>query len=133
MSSLHPAQIEAAEGAARILDIEFLNPPSLADLARTLGISPYQLGRAFHRHHGVTMPTYVRRLRIARACAVLREAGMLVAEAALATGYASQSAFVRAFQRETGKTPGEFRNASQSPSGAISFTQGPARGRAAEE
>jgi AraC family transcriptional regulator len=133
MTSLHPAQIEAAEGAARILDREFLKPPSLAELARKLRISHYQLGRAFHIHYEVTMSGYVRRLRIARARAVLREPGLLIGEAALATGYASQSAFVRAFLRETGKAPGEFRYALQLPPEDINFLQGTASGRTVEE
>lgn len=133
MASQHPALIEAAEGAARILDIEFLDPPSLTELALKLKISPYQLSRAFHLHHGVTMPAYVRHLKIERACALLKDPSLLVGEAALAAGYASQSAFVRAFQRETGKTPGQFRHSLLPQSAAFIHPKRAASGRIVDE
>ncbi len=50
-------------------------------------------------------------MRIGRAKALLRSSAMTTAEAAARSGYESESAFVRAFRRETGMTPSAFRTA----------------------
>lgn len=101
--------INSAIEVARMLDADHLKVASLEELARAVGISPFQLSRSFHMHHGVTIPGYVRRLRTRRAAELLASTDLSVTEIAGEVGYHSLSAFVRAFQREQGKVPTRYR------------------------
>ena len=85
--------------------------PSLDALARASGVSKFHLLRLFKAGYGLSPSAYARRMRIGRAKALLRSSAMTTAEAAARSGYESESAFVRAFRRETGMTPGAFRTA----------------------
>lgn len=109
MSKVQERDEDAADKAARILDLEFDNPRSLTVLAVDVGLSPTQLSRAFHSRHGVTIPGYVRRLRTTLASHLLSTTDMMIGEIGLAVGYHSMSAFVRGFTRESGRTPSTFR------------------------
>ena len=82
---------------------------SLAELSRCVGRHPVQISRQFHRHFGCTISEYVRRVRIARAQALLGCGEMGVAEIALACGFSDQSHFTTAFRRIAGVTPARYR------------------------
>lgn len=101
--------INSAQEAARMLDADHLKAPSLEELAKAVGISPFQLSRSFHTQHGVTIPGYIRRLRMNRAAELLVTTDLSVTEIASEVGYQSLSAFVRGFQREQGKVPTRYR------------------------
>ena len=80
----------------------------LGELAAEAGVHPVTLARAFRARYGESVGECVRRLRIEWSAGALA-AGMPVAEAALAAGFADQSHFTRAFRRATGATPAEWR------------------------
>ena len=82
---------------------------SLSGLAACANVDPAHLGRVFRRHHGVSVGTYVRRLRLDRAAAQLAGADEPVASIAAEHGFADQSHFTRAFKRHTGVTPARYR------------------------
>jgi AraC-like DNA-binding protein len=84
--------------------------PRLAELADLSGISRFQLLRSFAREVGVTPYAYLvqRRVSVARR---LLAGGCAPAEAALAAGFADQSHLTRAFRRQFGVTPGQYRRA----------------------
>jgi AraC-like DNA-binding protein len=87
------ACLEAAHGNVRVRD--------LADRFR---ISPRQIERAFLDAVGLSPKAFASILRFRHAAAQLR-AGLAVAEAALAAGYADQSHLHQAFRRYAGLTP----------------------------
>ncbi|HEY0120475.1 MAG TPA: helix-turn-helix domain-containing protein [Rhizobium sp.] len=83
---------------------------SLADLAAAACLSPYHFSRTFYRTLGKTPHQYVLERRIEKAKAtMLKSSEISFAEIALETGFGSQSGFIRAFRKATGKTPGQFR------------------------
>ncbi len=82
---------------------------SLTELAARLGISGSQLTRRFRAVHQVTPVRYVTQLRIDRARRLLVGTDRTVASVAATCGYASAYYFARAFRRETGQTPSEYR------------------------
>lgn len=84
-------------------------PPSAAELAREAGISPAHLSRAFRAAHGVSIPCFVRRLRLRRAAALLSRTDEAIADIALAAGFYDQSHPTRAFRDGFGVTPGAYR------------------------
>lgn len=81
----------------------------VAVVARDIGCSTSTLTKAFADAYGMTMTEYLRRLRLRRAIAALRESQSKVAAVARDVGYASTKNFYRALQQCTGLTPGAVR------------------------
>jgi AraC family transcriptional regulator len=85
------------------------SPPSLTTIARTVGRHPVYVARAFREAFGCTIGTYVRRARIQRAEAALAGSTESLAQIAARLGFCDQSHFSKAFRRETGMSPAQFR------------------------
>lgn len=79
--------------------------PGLDELARRVGASPFHLSRLFSKHAGMTIPQFVRKLRVERAAELLSSGGCNVTEAALEVGYSSLSHFSKAFCEIMGCCP----------------------------
>ena len=77
---------------------------SLADLAREVGLSRYQLVRQFAQATGLTPHAYLVQRRLHHARRLMR-AGTPLAEVAAASGFADQSHLTRLFARTFGTTP----------------------------
>ncbi|GAB2841267.1 AraC family transcriptional regulator [Streptomyces deserti] len=91
---------------------ELLAPPSLADLAADLGLSRYQLLRAFRTTMGVPPYAWLAQYRVTRARGLL-ESGLRPAEVAPLVGFADQAHLTRWFRRVLGVTPAAYRNSVQ--------------------
>ncbi|MGC2998161.1 AraC family transcriptional regulator [Streptomyces sp. G35A] len=91
---------------------ELLAPPSLAALAGDLGLSRYQLLRAFRTTMGVPPYAWLAQYRVTRARALL-EAGLRPAAVAGLVGFADQAHLTRWFRRVLGVTPAAYRNSVQ--------------------
>jgi len=83
---------------------------TLEDLGREAGVHPVHLSRVFRKFAGEGIGERVHRLRIRAACEQMLEPDIPLAEVSLATGFADQSHFTRAFRRVTGMTPAAFRS-----------------------
>jgi AraC family transcriptional regulator len=79
----------------------------IGDLARELGVHPTHAVREFRRRYGTTPGDYVRRIRIDRACDLLRR-GSTPASAAAAAGFSHQSHFTRLLKRYLSVTPRQY-------------------------
>jgi AraC-like DNA-binding protein len=101
----------ARERTARVITIlqrDLINPPSLEAIGREVGSSPYYLSRIFSQEAGMTIPQYLRKLRMERAAELLRAGKHNVTEAALEVGYSSLSHFSQAFCQTMGCCPGLY-------------------------
>lgn len=101
----------ARERTARVITIlrrELINPPGLEAIGREAGCSPYYLSRIFSQEAGMTIPQYLRKLRMERAAELLRGGKHNVTEAALEVGYSSLSHFSQAFCQTMGCCPGLY-------------------------
>jgi AraC family transcriptional regulator len=78
----------------------------LADIA---GVHPVHLARVFRQTYRCSIAEYQTMVRIRRACAMLGEGELSLAQIALRTGFADQSHFTRAFTATVGWSPGAFR------------------------
>jgi AraC family transcriptional regulator len=78
-------------------------------LAAVAGFSVPHFHRLFTAHVGETIATYVRRARMLRAGRKLRMGAVDITEVALAAGYETHAAFSKAFKRQFGISPSEFR------------------------
>lgn len=81
----------------------------IADVAQAAGVHPIHLARAFRRFFRCTPGEYLRRCRVERAAALLRDTALPLTEVALSSGFADQSHFSRSFKRAYGVSPREFR------------------------
>ena len=82
--------------------------PRIRDLAAELKVSDRTLERAFLADAGITLGEWRQRSRISRAIALLA-GGSDVKDVALEVGYETPSAFVVAFKKYVGVTPGRAR------------------------
>ncbi|WP_055566860.1 AraC family transcriptional regulator [Streptomyces atriruber] len=91
---------------------ELLTPPTLTELAAPLGLSRYQLLRAFRTSTGMPPYAWLAQHRVTRARAHL-EAGLRPSEVAPLVGFADQAHLTRWFRRVLGVTPAAYRNSVQ--------------------
>jgi len=89
------------------LEAHYGENPSLDELARLAGLSPFHLLRVFRRALQLPPHAYLTGVRIARAKALLA-AGWPAARIATETGFADQSHLTRQFKRLVGVTPGQY-------------------------
>jgi len=103
----HPALTAGIATARERIDDDPAAALSLAELAGDAGLSRYQFLRAFTRLTGLPPHAYLLQRRVQQARRLLR-AGMSLAGAAAASGFADQSHMTRCFVRSFGLTPGAF-------------------------
>jgi len=96
----------AAVKAILLRDVE--NPPSLAELGREVGCSPFYLSRIFSEETGTTIIRFLRSARLDLAAERLRSGRFNVTEAAMSVGYSSLSHFSKAFAERFGHCPCAF-------------------------
>ncbi|MFI2199723.1 helix-turn-helix domain-containing protein [Streptomyces sp. NPDC020192] len=109
---LVPGAITIARTVRDRLADELTAPPTLASLAADLGLSRYQLLRAFRTTMGLPPYAWLAQYRVSRARALL-EAGLRPAEVAGLVGFADQAHLTRWFRRVLGVTPAAYRNSVQ--------------------
>ena len=84
-------------------------PWTVDDLAATAGVSRATLARRFVATIGEGPLSYVTRWRMILAAKRLRESADALATVAREVGYGSEFAFAKAFKREFGSAPGQYR------------------------
>lgn len=108
-SSARHRRRDLVEAAKLAVNERSASPPSLGELARALGCSPFHLSRTFHRTAGLSLRRYVARLRTRLAADRLAAEAHDLTELALDLGYADHSHFTNAFRGEWGLPPSRFR------------------------
>lgn len=82
---------------------------TLASLARKCFYNPSYFSRTFRERMGIPLTEYLLRRRIEYAKTLLRTTNLPAEEIAVQAGFGTRSAFYRAFSKQTGVTPGQFR------------------------
>lgn len=96
------------QGVRERIDDDPAQRLSLAEMAEAAGLSRFQLLRAFVKTTGLTPQAYARQAR-ARLARRLIRAGMELAQAASAAGFADQAHMTRALVDQYAATPGRLR------------------------
>jgi AraC family transcriptional regulator len=104
----HRLSRQRVEKVIEILRADLCHPPALEDLGRKVGCSPFYLSRTFSREMGMTLPQYLRQLRMERAEELLRSGKYNVTETAMEVGYSSLGHFSQAFHETYGCCPGLY-------------------------
>ena len=102
-SPQHPRAVRVAE----LLKTDPSDTLSLAELGESFALSARTLARDFLGDTGVTLGQWRRQFRLTHALTLVA-AGRPVKEVALEVGYETPSAFVAAFKRALGTTPGKL-------------------------
>jgi AraC family transcriptional regulator len=97
------------ERATEIVEEQYARPLALGVVAEEVGVHPVHLARSFRAHHGRSVGSYLREVRVRRAAARLATGNESIAEIALAVGFADQSHLHRWFVRLIGETPARYR------------------------
>ena len=99
---------ERVNRVTEILKSNLAEPPSLEELGRKVGCSHFYLSRTFSKEMGITIPQYIRQIRMEKAAELLRKGKLNVTEVAMEVGYASPGHFSTAFHETYGCCPGLF-------------------------
>jgi AraC family transcriptional regulator, transcriptional activator of the genes for pyochelin and ferripyochelin receptors len=85
------------------------NPPSLSEIARTVGLNEYKLKRGFRETFSTTVFGYLTAQRLLLARRHLLETQKTAAEIAFELGYSTPQHFNNAFKKHFGHTPDSVR------------------------
>ena len=102
---------ERVERTLAILRTHLVEPPDIEALGAQVGCSSFYLSRLFSKETGMTIPQYVRQIRMERAAELLLAGRHNVTEAAMEVGYSSLSHFSKAFCTTIGCCPTLFPSA----------------------
>ena len=100
-------------GAIRLIHNEMARNWTVAELAKQVGMSRAVFAARFKEKVGMSPMSYLSRHRLNKAQNLLRQSSLSVAQVAAVVGYTSEAAFNKAFKRELGSPPGEFRRKTQ--------------------
>jgi AraC-like DNA-binding protein len=92
---------------AALLRADPADERTLAELGAVVGASERTLSRLFRQQAGMSFPQWRAQFRLQRALVLLAD-GTPVTSTALACGWSNPSAFIEAFRRAFGATPGKF-------------------------
>jgi transcriptional regulator GlxA family with amidase domain len=95
--------------AIRLMEGSIEEPLAVARIAAEIGLSARSLQTLFVRHLGVAPHAYYLDLRLDAARRLLQQTRRSIVEIAIACGFASASAFSRAFRRRYRRSPRDLR------------------------
>ncbi len=81
---------------------------SLTDMSRQFGYTPQYLSSLFHRDTGMTIQTFLQRLRVEAACRLM-DSTLSISNIAQAVGYSDSKHFSKVFRQHKGLSPREYR------------------------
>ena len=81
----------------------------LAKIAKEFNYNYNYLSTYFNRKVGESFSEYVNRIRIEKACEILKSSSCTIAQVSEMTGYSDPSYFSRIFKNQTGKTPSQWK------------------------
>ena len=82
--------------------------PNLQDLATVLHVNPITISKYFPRYFGCTFGEYMRRLKVNRSLALIKQHTLSLTDVGFQCGFTDQSHFIRIFKEQTGFLPKQF-------------------------
>ena len=112
---------QSLKAVVRYCSQNFTKELSLEILERELHISKYYISHLFSHKLNMRFNDYVNSLRISDACCYLRHDSRSVTEISELVGFATLRTFNRAFIKQIGMTPSQYRKSNASPYGSASI------------
>ncbi len=100
---------EAIQSMINWIENNLTQDPTLLDMSKHIGYSPYYCSTQFHRIVGMTIKSYVAGRRLCKATIDIRDTNERILDIALKYGYSSQEALTRAFMSAYVCTPSAYR------------------------
>lgn len=108
---LRPYDVECLHRAREILEARYADPPTIAELARHVGVNTKKLKLGFKHLFGTTLLDYCHQVRMRYGQVLLTEGTLTIAQISDRLGYAHPRNFTAAFRRQYGILPKEHRSA----------------------
>jgi AraC-like DNA-binding protein len=105
----HYGQVRKVSEMARFVAENHARSLHLRDVAGHVGLHPNYAMMLFRRHYGMTLSTYLTRLRVCEAQRLLISTDWDVSRIAFEAGFGSISRFYEAFKAVSGRTPRQYR------------------------
>lgn len=102
-------QTQAVQKMQDYIEAHIASEITLADLANEALFSPWYAHRLFRELTGISPAEYIRRLRLTMAAKSLKMGNDRILDIAFNLGFGSVDGFTRAFTREFGMSPSEYR------------------------
>jgi AraC-like DNA-binding protein len=93
----------------QIIERDYRQPLSSAQLAAAVNLTPNYLCSIFHETTGIRLGAYITAVRVEKSQQWLAQAGVHVKEAAYQAGFADPNYFAVVFKKITGLTPTQWR------------------------
>lgn len=103
------------EKAMSYIETNYSYPITVEDIAYYVGISRSHLFRSFQNYMRKSPKDYLSGYRIRQACRLLRETDLSVSTIAYSVGFENNLYFSKAFRKQKGMSPSEYRRAKRKP------------------
>jgi len=107
---LRSYDIECLNRAREILETRYADPPTIAELARQVGVNTKKLKLGFKHLFGSTLLDFCHQVRMRHGQALLRDGNLNIAQVSDRLGYSHPRNFSAAFRRHYGILPKEQRS-----------------------
>ena len=104
-----PSELSKVEQMAGLIAQRYMQPLTVEDVGRHVGLHPNYAMGLFKRGIGTTIVDYITQHRVSHAQRLLATTSIKIVEVALNSGFASMSRFNAAFRQECGCAPREYR------------------------
>jgi len=105
VESIHPY----IDTAIKLMESEIVEPLTVPDIAKHVGLSQRQLERYFKRYLGCSVVQFNQLLRLQYARVLLTSTALSIREVSAACGFNSMSHFANVFFKNFGKKPSQYR------------------------
>lgn len=105
----HKTRLNIAETVRDYVDLHYNEKINLNDISTDFHYAPTYVSRKFKESFGLPFEQYLQNVRLTNACDILLVTDMTVEEIAECMAYSSPSTFRRAFKKQFGLTPNDYR------------------------
>lgn len=102
-------QHDATMAVVDYLQQHYAQPLSLDNMSRRFGYTPQYLSSLFRKDTGMTIQTFLQRLRVEEACRLMGNRELSLSSIAQAVGYSDAKHFSKVFRQHKGVSPREYR------------------------
>jgi two-component system response regulator YesN len=109
LSAYKSSDDERMEKLIDYISKNYMYDLKLTDLSEEFNLNYYYLSSYFNQEMKEGFNDYLNRVRIDKACKLLKESRTSIAEVGSQVGYSDHSYFCRVFKKITGRTPSEWK------------------------
>ncbi|HTE28234.1 helix-turn-helix domain-containing protein [Flavitalea sp.] len=109
VDNLEASQPQWAKTVTAIINDRWNENISLEELSRLADVHPVTISKCFPKYFFCTLGEYIRKIRIEKATALIRQSHRSLTDIAYECGFFDQSHFIRVFKQTTGFLPNRYK------------------------